>query len=60
MSPVSYFEWVQDREQFFWTIDEINGRLRSILTNAFNDCQRLRESTRSRYEWAHICWACAA
>jgi glutamate dehydrogenase (NAD(P)+) len=38
---VSYFEWVQDREQFFWTVDEINGRLRSILTNAFNDCQRL-------------------
>ena len=23
---VSYFEWVQDREEFFWSIDEINAR----------------------------------
>jgi glutamate dehydrogenase (NAD(P)+) len=35
---VSYFEWVQDREQFFWTLEEINARLRGILTGAFNDC----------------------
>jgi len=38
---VSYFEWVQDREQFFWTLDEINGRLRTILTTAFSDSMRL-------------------
>ena len=37
----SDFEWVQDREQFFWTLDEINGRLRTILTTAFSDSMRL-------------------
>jgi glutamate dehydrogenase (NAD(P)+) len=32
---VSYFEWVQDLQNFFWTEDEINKRLRDILTRAF-------------------------
>jgi glutamate dehydrogenase (NAD(P)+) len=34
---VSYFEWVQDREEFFWTIEEINARLRRIITRAFDE-----------------------
>ncbi len=34
---VSYFEWVQDREEFFWSIDEINARLRRIMVRAFED-----------------------
>jgi glutamate dehydrogenase (NAD(P)+) len=38
---VSYFEWVQDREQYFWTLEEINGRLRDILTNAFQESSRM-------------------
>ncbi|HEX8968957.1 MAG TPA: Glu/Leu/Phe/Val dehydrogenase [Chloroflexota bacterium] len=37
---VSYFEWVQDREEFFWSIDEINARLRRIIVRAFDDVQR--------------------
>ena len=37
---VSYFEWVQDREEFFWSIDEINARLRRILVRAFEDVLR--------------------
>jgi glutamate dehydrogenase (NAD(P)+) len=37
---VSYFEWVQDREEFFWTIDEINARLRRVLVRAFEDVHR--------------------
>jgi glutamate dehydrogenase (NAD(P)+) len=32
---VSYFEWVQDLQNFFWTEDEVNKRLRDILTRAF-------------------------
>jgi glutamate dehydrogenase (NAD(P)+) len=32
---VSYFEWVQDFNSFFWSEDEINGRLDQILTRAF-------------------------
>lgn len=32
---VSYFEWVQDTMSFFWDEDEINGRLKGIITKAF-------------------------
>jgi glutamate dehydrogenase (NAD(P)+) len=32
---VSYFEWVQDLQNFFWTEEEVNKRLRDILTRAF-------------------------
>ncbi|HEY3302078.1 MAG TPA: Glu/Leu/Phe/Val dehydrogenase [Candidatus Binatia bacterium] len=32
---VSYFEWVQDLQNFFWTEEEINKRLREIMTRAF-------------------------
>ncbi|HAW11277.1 MAG TPA: glutamate dehydrogenase [Chloroflexi bacterium] len=33
---VSYFEWVQDLQSFFWTGSEINDRLERILTRAFD------------------------
>jgi glutamate dehydrogenase (NAD(P)+) len=32
---VSYFEWVQDLQFFFWKEEEVNSRLRDILTKAF-------------------------
>jgi glutamate dehydrogenase (NAD(P)+) len=31
---VSYFEWVQDLQSFFWSEDEINLKLHSIITKA--------------------------
>jgi len=31
---VSYFEWVQNREALFWTVDEINARLRKVILRA--------------------------
>lgn len=33
---VSYFEWVQDIMSFFWNEDEVNGRLKTIITKAFD------------------------
>ncbi|MCK9382740.1 MAG: Glu/Leu/Phe/Val dehydrogenase [Sulfuritalea sp.] len=33
---VSYFEWVQDFSSFFWSEEEINARLESIMINAFD------------------------
>jgi len=33
---VSYFEWVQDLQHFFWSEKEINQRLESIMTRSFN------------------------
>ncbi len=32
---VSYFEWVQDFSSFFWSEEEINARLESIMIKAF-------------------------
>jgi glutamate dehydrogenase (NAD(P)+) len=32
---VSYFEWVQDRQAFFWTEADINQRLENIMVNSF-------------------------
>ncbi|MCX7149463.1 MAG: Glu/Leu/Phe/Val dehydrogenase [Rhodocyclales bacterium] len=32
---VSYFEWVQDFSSFFWSEEEINDRLESIMMKAF-------------------------
>lgn len=34
---VSYFEWVQDVQKYFWSENEIVGRLREIMTRAFDD-----------------------
>ena len=34
---VSYFEWVQDLQNFFWTEEEVNKKLRDILVKAFYD-----------------------
>jgi glutamate dehydrogenase (NAD(P)+) len=34
---VSYFEWVQDRQGFFWNEQLVNGRLEEIMVNSFKD-----------------------
>jgi glutamate dehydrogenase (NAD(P)+) len=41
---VSYFEWVQDAQQFFWTEDEVNRRLAEIMTRAFDEILGLANS----------------
>ncbi len=33
---VSYFEWVQDLQSFFWDEDEINHRLKLVMDASFN------------------------
>jgi len=33
---VSYFEWVQDTQAYFWTRKEINQKLKDIVTESFN------------------------
>ncbi len=32
---VSYFEWVQDRQGFFWNEDLVNQRLKEIMVENF-------------------------
>ena len=33
---VSYFEWVQDRQGFFWNEELVNTRLEDIMVGAFH------------------------
>ena len=33
---VSYFEWVQNNQGFYWKEDEVNSRLKEIMVDAFN------------------------
>jgi glutamate dehydrogenase (NAD(P)+) len=41
---VSYFEWVQGLQEYFWKEDEVNARLNDISTRAFNETWATRES----------------
>ena len=34
---VSYFEWVQNRQRFYWTEEKVNEELESIMVEAFDD-----------------------
>ena len=40
---VSYFEWVQDIQSFFWEEDEINERLRRVMVRAFAEVKSLAD-----------------
>ena len=41
---VSYFEWVQNLQQFKWPEKEINEKLEQKMVNAFNEVYSIRES----------------
>lgn len=41
---VSYFEWVQDIQSFFWEEEEVNERLRRIITHALRETTRLAKA----------------
>jgi glutamate dehydrogenase (NAD(P)+) len=34
---VSYFEWVQNRQRFYWSEERVNEELEVIITDAFDD-----------------------
>ncbi len=38
---VSYFEWVQDLQAYFWTEDEVNDRLRVLMERAYDEVSAL-------------------
>jgi glutamate dehydrogenase (NAD(P)+) len=40
---VSYFEWVQGLQEYFWSEDEVNARLHRIVTRAFEETWSLNE-----------------
>jgi glutamate dehydrogenase (NAD(P)+) len=52
---VSYFEWVQGRDAFFWSLDEVNARLRRIIVRSYDEvAQMASEHGLSLREGAHL------
>src|SRR3954447_13664253 len=40
---VSYFEWVQGLQEYFWKEREVNAKLNDIVTRAFNETWRVSQ-----------------
>jgi glutamate dehydrogenase/leucine dehydrogenase len=43
---VSYFEWVQDLQSYFWTEEDVNSKMDIIMTRAFHNVVALMEKYR--------------
>jgi len=41
---VSYFEWVQDKQNYFWTADEVRENLSSIMIKALKEVESMATS----------------
>ena len=41
---VSYFEWVQNRQYYHWSLDRVRQELDSILSTAFEDVWQLSQT----------------
>jgi glutamate dehydrogenase (NAD(P)+) len=41
---VSYFEWVQGLQEYFWREDEVNAKLHDIVARAFEEAWHTRET----------------
>jgi glutamate dehydrogenase (NAD(P)+) len=49
---VSYFEWVQDLQAYFWDEDEVNDKLRTIMEQAYVDVLAVAEERKVRMRTA--------
>ncbi|MCL5100555.1 MAG: Glu/Leu/Phe/Val dehydrogenase [Candidatus Marsarchaeota archaeon] len=45
---VSYFEWVQNMEGYYWKLDDVYKRLDSIITSSFNDVIKTQKEYKSK------------
>lgn len=54
---VSYFEWVQGLQHFYWTEEEVNARLRTIMTRAFQAIHATAERYRVQLRTAALALA---
>ena len=55
---VSYFEWVQDFSSFFWTEDEIDARLDTLMVEALRKIWDVADSLRISLRTATFAVAC--
>lgn len=46
---VSYFEWVQDKQNYFWTADEVKSNLNDIMMRSFKEVEEM--ATFKKVSW---------
>lgn len=46
---VSYFEWVQDLQQFLWDEDEVLRRLRKLMSDAYSRVRKLAKDRKLKH-----------
>jgi len=52
---VSYFEWVQDKQNYFWTAEEVKSNLNDIMMRAIKEVEGLSASKKVSWrEAAHM------
>ena len=49
---VSYFEWVQNLQQFQWTEDEVNSKLEDKMVSAFQEVGKMMKSKKTSMRMA--------
>ena len=45
---VSYFEWAQNAQNYYWTQEEVYGRLDRLITKSFNDVMKTQQDYKSK------------
>ncbi|WP_227936160.1 Glu/Leu/Phe/Val family dehydrogenase [Alkalihalobacillus deserti] len=38
---VSYFEWVQNNQGYYWTVEEVEGKLEAVMVDSFDNIYKL-------------------
>lgn len=56
---VSYFEWVQNRMQLYWTEEDVKGKLKEKITAAYKDVTLLSRTEKISQRQAAYCLAIA-
>ncbi len=51
---VSYFEWVQDMQQYFWTEQQVNQKLEELMMRGFNRVRNLARERNVRMRMAAL------
>ena len=54
---VSYFEWVQGLQHFYWTEQEVNSRLKEIMARSFHSIREVAERYRVHMRTAALALA---
>src|SRR5262249_47088005 len=52
---VSYFEWVQDIQQFLWSEAQVNQKLEELMLRSYHQVRRLARERNLRMRTAALC-----